>query len=88
MSRYISTRGTKKEKKNFGDVLIEGMASDGGLYVPESWPSIDRAMMERLAGLPYTSVASQVMLPFIGTSIDHGATCVSGATQAWSKTWL
>jgi threonine synthase len=72
MSRFISTRG-KRDKKTFEDVLVEGMASDGGLYVPESWPTIDRTMMERLSGLSYTSVASQIMLPFIGTSIDHAA---------------
>lgn len=79
MTRYISTRGhgTSKSKvegttpKSFEDVLLAGLAPDGGLYVPESWPTLDHKMLERFSGLPYATVAAQVMLPFIGDSIPH-----------------
>lgn len=79
MTRYISTRGhgTSKSQvegtspKNFEEVLLAGLAPDGGLYVPESWPALDIKTLERSAGLPYTAVAAQVMLPFIGNSIPH-----------------
>lgn len=79
MTRYISTRGhgtTKSQvegttPKSFEDVLISGLAPDGGLYVPESWPTLDHKTLERSAGLPYKAVAAQVMLPFIGDCISH-----------------
>ncbi|MFN3700961.1 MAG: threonine synthase [Alphaproteobacteria bacterium] len=79
MTRYISTRGhgtTKSQvegtkPKSFEDVLLEGLAPDGGLYIPESWPVMDQKILERLGGLPYADVAMQVMLPFIGDSISH-----------------
>ncbi len=77
MTRYISTRGhgTSKDTgpKNFEEVLLEGLAPDGGLYVPESWPTFDTKTLERMAGQSYVDVAAQIMLPFIGTSIDHAA---------------
>lgn len=77
MTRYISTRGhgtsANTGPKSFEDVLLEGLAPDGGLYVPESWPTFDTKTLERMAGQSYVEVAAQVMLPFIGTSIDHGA---------------
>ncbi len=76
MTRYISTRGhgTSKDTgpKSFEEVLLEGLAPDGGLYVPESWPTFDTKTLERMAGQSYVDVAAQVMLPFIGSSIDHG----------------
>jgi len=79
MTRYISTRGHGTSKstvegtspKNFEDVLLAGLAPDGGLYVPESWPVMDGKILERMAGLPYADVAMQVMLPFIGDCINH-----------------
>lgn len=79
MTRYISTRGhgTSKSKvegtspKSFEQVLLAGLAPDGGLYVPESWPVLERKSLERMAGIPYADVAMQVMLPFIGDCINH-----------------
>lgn len=79
MSRYISTRGhgTSKSKvegtspKSFEEVLLAGLAPDGGLYVPESWPTLEHKTLERMAGIPYADVAMQVMLPFVGDCINH-----------------
>lgn len=64
MISYISTRGAPA--KNFEDVLLEGLAPDGGLYVPETWPSIN---VETLKGLPYQDIAFAVMYPFVEGSI-------------------
>lgn len=61
MIQFVSTRG-HAAKKSFTDVLLSGMAPDGGLYVPESWPEIDVAS---LAGLSYTEIAFRVMQPFV-----------------------
>ncbi len=79
MTRFISTRGHGTPKstiegnqpQGFEEVLLAGLAPDGGLYVPESWPALDLKLLERSGGLTYTSVAALVMLPFIGTAIDH-----------------
>lgn len=68
MIRYISTRGPGKPQ-TFTDVLLTGMAPDGGLYVPETWPQLDRSLLDHLAGLPYAEVAMQVVSLFTGASI-------------------
>lgn len=65
--RYISTRGGCPDK-SFTDVLLDGMAPDGGLYVPDKWPHID---MDDLTGLSYTDIAFRVMKPFIGDDIPE-----------------
>ena len=58
--KYISTRGDATPK-SFSDVLLEGLAPDGGLYVPESWPSLD---FKGLGGKSYVDVAEAVIAPF------------------------
>ena len=63
--RYLSTRGTA-EPLGFEDVLIEGLARDGGLYVPESWPPLSGAQIAGFAGRPYVAVAEAVISPFAG----------------------
>lgn len=72
MSRYISTRGPGAPQ-SFTDILLAGMAPDGGLYIPEKWPILDRALLGHLSGLPYAEVAMQVMKPFIGDDIPATA---------------
>lgn len=73
MSKFISTRGHTKTDgaKSFEDVLLTGLAPDGGLYVPETWPSFSEAELRDLAGKPYIDVASAVMWPFVEGSIDR-----------------
>ena len=46
---YLSTRG-HPERKRFCEILLEGLAPDGGLYLPERYPQIDAAMLQRLRG--------------------------------------
>lgn len=66
--RYISTRGAAPALA-FEDVLLAGLATDGGLYLPETWPQISPAEQRRLARLPYAELAIEIMTPFIGGAI-------------------
>ncbi len=62
MIKYISTRGGQDSPKTFEEVLLAGLAPDGGLYVPDSWPSLDLASLK---GKSYTETAEAVMYPFV-----------------------
>lgn len=68
MIRYISTRGPGRPQ-SFEHVLLSGMAPDGGLYMPDSWPIIDRQMLSHLSGTAYAEIAFQILRPFIGDGI-------------------
>lgn len=63
-SRYVSTRG-QAPRLGFNDTLLAGLASDGGLYVPESWPTVRHAESE----LPFAERATQIIAPFVGDEI-------------------
>ena len=66
--KYISTRGAAPAL-GFEDVLLTGLARDGGLYLPEQWPTLSHADIAALAGKPYQDVAVRVMQPFIAGEI-------------------
>jgi threonine synthase len=68
--RYQSTRGAAP-LLGFRDVTLAGLASDGGLYVPETWPSFTRDEIADLAGLSYVETAVRVMLPFVGPDLSE-----------------
>ena len=68
--RYISTRG-EAPALDFVEVMLAGLARDGGLYVPETWPALDAAIIAGFAGKPYAEVACEVIRPFIGTSLSE-----------------
>jgi threonine synthase len=68
--RYQSTRGAAP-LLGFRDVTLAGLASDGGLYVPETWPSLTRDEIAGLAGLSYVETAVRVMLPFVGPDLSE-----------------
>ncbi|RWC00297.1 MAG: threonine synthase [Mesorhizobium sp.] len=57
---YISTRG-HPERRSFCDILLEGLAPDGGLYVPETYPLVDEAMLDRWRGLSYADLAFEIL---------------------------
>ncbi|HSF93050.1 MAG TPA: threonine synthase [Paracoccaceae bacterium] len=63
--KYISTRGQAPEL-TFEEAMLTGLARDGGLYVPESWPQMSSDEIAALAGLTYEETAFRVMKPFIG----------------------
>jgi threonine synthase len=62
--RYISTRGDRTERA-FCDILLEGLAPDGGLYLPTSYPRIDGATMARWRPLPYADLAYEILSLYI-----------------------
>ena len=69
---YVSTRG-HAPRLGFEDVTLAGLASDGGLYVPESWPSFSKADIAALRGLSYVDTAVAVMRPFVAGALDDAA---------------
>ena len=74
--RYISTRGEAPELA-FDDVLLAGLAADGGLYVPKTYPSVAHGDIAALAGLPYDAAAAQLIEPFadgLGAGVLRAAT--------------
>jgi threonine synthase len=66
--RYISTRG-EAPALGFIDVTLAGLARDGGLYVPDSWPVLNAERIAALAGRPYAEVACEIVRPFVGGAI-------------------
>jgi threonine synthase len=66
--RYISTRG-EAPALGFIDVTLAGLARDGGLYVPDSWPVLSAERIAALAGRPYAEVACEIVRPFVGGAI-------------------
>ena len=66
--RYISTRGAAPAL-GFNDVLLAGLARDGGLYVPETWPRLTADEIRALRGLSYEETAFRIMQPFVGGEI-------------------
>jgi len=68
--RYVSTRG-EAPALDFVEVMLAGLARDGGLYVPESWPTLDAKAIAGLAGRPYAEAAVEVIRPFVGNSLPE-----------------
>ena len=68
--KYISTRGATG-RKTFGEVLLMGLAPDGGLMLPEHYPQIDRAALDKWRGLAYADLAFEIMRLF-ATDIPEG----------------
>jgi threonine synthase len=66
--RYVSTRG-EAPSLDFVEVMLAGLARDGGLYVPESWPALDAQAIAGCAGRSYAEVALDILRPFVGGSI-------------------
>jgi threonine synthase len=72
--RYISTRhgsqGTPAPL-GFEDIMLAGLARDGGLYLPAEWPQFSTAEIAVLKGLSYTELAFRIMRPFVGDTFDE-----------------
>lgn len=98
---YISTRGNAPEL-NFKAATLAGLARDGGLYVPQTIPTLSRDEIAALVGLDYVETAHRVLLPFLGdclapdtlrqilvqayASFDHKA--VAPLRQLDANNWL
>ncbi len=62
--KYLSTRG-HAELRGFSDILLEGLAPDGGLYLPQSYPQIDAVTLARWRGLNYADLAFEILSLYI-----------------------
>ncbi len=67
--KYLSTRGLAP-LQSFADMLLAGLAPDGGLYLPETWPHFTRAEFAAFAGQPYAQVARAVIGRLVGDSFS------------------
>ena len=99
--RFVSTRGGATPA-NFEELLLAGLAPDGGLYVPEDWPRFSEDDIRTLAGSSYSDVVRRVITPFTEIAIppdvlsrlvsdtyesfDHAA--VAPLRQLSSNEWL
>jgi threonine synthase len=68
--RYISTRG-QAPVLGFEEVLLAGLARDGGLYVPDRWPSLNAGDLRAFRGLGYPTLAARLIQPFVGRAIPE-----------------
>ncbi|MBL1406039.1 MAG: threonine synthase [Hyphomicrobiales bacterium] len=66
--KFVSTRG-QAPVLGFNDVLLAALARDGGLYVPQTWPKLDKSTIASMAGKPYADVAKTVLWPFVKDDI-------------------
>ena len=67
---YISTRGDAPTL-GFADVIVEGLARDGGLYLPSEWPQFSAEAIRAMRGQPYAEIAFRVMSPFVEGAISE-----------------
>ena len=68
--RYISTRGDAPVL-SFEEAMLTGLARDGGLYLPETWPTMSEAEIADLAGKSFEEVAFRVMKPYISDAFTE-----------------
>ncbi len=68
--RYVSTRG-EAPSRDFDGVLLAGLAEDGGLFLPETWPVLTAAEWRALRGLPYPALAARIVALFTGGQPDE-----------------
>ncbi|MBW3610579.1 MAG: threonine synthase [Actinobacteria bacterium] len=81
--KYVSTRGDAPVL-GFDEVLLAGLARDGGLYLPETWPELSPATLTGFAGRPYAEVATAIMAPYLGGGVDEDL--VAGiAAEAYAR---
>jgi len=81
--KYISTRG-ENSSLDFDDVLISGLASDGGLYLPDAWPQFSGSGISAMKNLNYRETAFQVMRPFINQDCIDNPTLQNLIDDAYS----
>jgi threonine synthase len=62
--KYLSTRGDPTPRR-FCEILLEGLAPDGGLYLPQAYPKVDAATLARWRGLSYADLAYEVLSLYI-----------------------
>jgi threonine synthase len=80
---YLSTRG-HPDRKHFCEILLEGLAPDGGLYLPERYPQVDAGTLAKWRGLPYAELAFEILSLYIDDipADDLRAICRKTYTEA------
>jgi len=68
--QYFSTRG-QDGPLGYEDALLSGLARDGGLYLPESWPQFSVADIAAMKNLPYAALAGRIMAPFCDGEVSE-----------------
>ncbi|MDG2269027.1 MAG: threonine synthase, partial [Alphaproteobacteria bacterium] len=81
--KYVSTRGSTPEQ-TFEDVLLSGLARDGGLFVPTAWPHVGPSEMAVLEPLSYTRIVTRIVRPFIEESLISDAELAQIVDQAYA----
>ena len=83
---YISTRG-RATALSFEPTLLAGLASDGGLYVPDHWPRLSHQTLESFQGAPFQQVAKTVLVPFLGADVapERFAEIIDDAYASFSR---
>ena len=71
--RYVSTRSEPPDRQGlaFDDVLLAGLAPDGGLYVPEQVPKLPTGVASGAGRLSYVELAARMMEPYVGAAVDR-----------------
>jgi threonine synthase len=67
---YLSTRGGESSLQ-YEDVLLSGLARDGGLFMPEEWPNFSHSELIEMKKLSYSELAATIMTPFIQPSLNY-----------------
>ena len=62
--QYLSTRG-HADRKRFCEILLEGLAPDGGLYLPVTYPQVNEATLAKWRGLAYADLAFEILSLYI-----------------------
>ena len=62
--KYSSTRGGESSL-SYEDVLLSGLARDGGLFMPEEWPEFSRSDLFEMKHLSYAQLSAKIMKPFV-----------------------
>jgi threonine synthase len=75
---YVSTRSAGRPL-DFEAVTLTGLASDGGLFLPSSWPALEPTAIASLAGLSYAALAERIIQPFAGAALSPGQ--LAGVTE-------
>ncbi|MBV8848290.1 MAG: threonine synthase [Methylobacteriaceae bacterium] len=79
---YISTRG-ETAPLTFSEAMLAGLARDGGLYVPQTYPALTREAIAGFGGRPYPHVAQAVIAPYLGGEIEpHALAAMAEAAYA------
>lgn len=84
--QYISTRG-QAAPATFTQTVLEGLAPDGGLYVPIAWPTLSTDQLEAAKTAPYWETAAEVLLAFAGDDLDRQSAqniCKAAYGENWA----